>query len=261
MMDESGKSSIISKHESEQIVKKLSLKAYEGGKKVMIIWMPEMMNITCANKLLKLIEEPPQDSVILLVGADYESMLPTIRSRVQLLKFKPLPDAEMHTLIQSRQPGLEAERMALIIRRSEGNLSTAIQMLEGGESEEDGLQLSIQDWMRLCYKIQVIDFMQWVDVVAKKGRDTQKQLLQTAMEIFRMAFRKNFITIPDNNSDKLEVFTKRFAPFVNENNAPDLLEIFDQAYRDIDRNGNPRIIFTDLSFKVAKALRNPAAQN
>jgi DNA polymerase-3 subunit delta' len=260
LVNDSGKSALISKHESENIIKKLSLKAYEGGKKVMVIWMPEMMNIACANKLLKLIEEPPPGSVLLLVGADFDAMLPTIRSRVQLVKLKPVKDSELVSFLESRVTGLDHEVAQTAVRRAEGNLSQALSIARG-DSKDNSLEVQIQDWMRLCYKRSVIEFMKWIDSVAKEGKEYQKQLLSTALEIFRMAFRKNYVTMPVRSDDMLEVFTQKFSPFVNQANATELLEFFDKAYQDIDRNGNARIIFTDLSFKVTKALRNPVSEN
>lgn len=251
--DERSKKAIISKHEAESIGKKLTLRSFEGGWKVLLIWMPELMNLDCANKLLKLIEEPPSDSAIIMVGTDMENLLPTIRSRTQLVPFPPLTNQEVYDhLVQNRSedPALLKEAADI----AEGSIGNAI---EGLQEEAIGHEKEIMAWLRLCYQRKVPEVMQWTDSIATEGREGVLQMLRETLDIFRSAFLKNHIAGELNSASDLETFTTRFSPFVHDGNVSQLSELVDQAMADVARNGNVRIILLDISFSMMRILRVP----
>jgi len=253
LRDEKSKKAIISKHEAESVAKKLSLRSFEGGRKILLIWMPELMNQDCANKMLKLIEEPPQGSVILMVGTDASVLLPTIRSRVQLVPLAPLTSVEVQAILSPR--GLAAaDKLGRACDIAGGSVGAAIDALQE-EPDLDGGHLMA--WMRLCYQRKVPEVMAWSDARSAEGREEVLRLLKGSLDIFRMAFRKNFIEEQQAPSEELETFTSRFSPYVHMRNAPGILQVTSDAIQDIERNGNARIILLDMSFKMIKLIRMP----
>ncbi len=249
--DEKSKKAIISKHEAENMSKKLSLRSFEGGHKVLLIWMAELMNSDAANKLLKLIEEPPDRTVILMVGTDAQRLLPTIRSRVQVLAFPPLTSLEIEgAMAQYTEADQEAKRYAAL--HAEGSIAKALDEL--GMKDDRHIE-AIMDWLRLGYQRKVIEIMAWTDSQVAEGREEIIRLLVSAQEVFRSAFRKNYISDPSEKQDPLAVFTTRFAPFIHAHNALQLMECTDKTIADLERNGNPRIVLLDYSFQVIKLLR------
>jgi DNA polymerase-3 subunit delta' len=249
--DEKSKKAIISKHEAENMAKKLSLRSFEGGYKILLIWMAELMNSEAANKLLKLIEEPPERTLILMVGTDSLRLLPTIRSRVQVLSFPPLSAQEIEGVISKRSEEDEsAQRYAAL--HAEGSIAKAMDDL--GLKDDRHVE-AIMDWLRLGYQRKVVDVMGWCDSQVIEGREEIIRLLIAAQEVFRASFRKNYVSDPREREDALAIFTKRFAPFIHARNAMSLMEHTDKAIADIERNGNARIVLLDYSFHVIKLLR------
>jgi len=248
---EKAKKAIISKHEAENMAKKLSLRSFEGGYKILLIWMAELMNSDAANKLLKLIEEPPERTLILMVGTDSLRLLPTIRSRVQVLSFPPLTALEIEGVISKRSEEDEStQRYAAL--HAEGSIAKALDDL----GIKDDLQVeAIMHWLRLSYQRKVIDVMTWCDSQVTEGREEVVRLLGTAQEVFRAAFRKNYLADTSERQDALAIFTQRFAPFIHAHNALTLMECTDKAIADLERNGNARIVLLDYSFQVIKLLR------
>ncbi|NNC83512.1 MAG: hypothetical protein HKN79_08040 [Flavobacteriales bacterium] len=253
---ERNKKAIISKYEADAVSKKLGLRAFEGKHKVLLIWMAELMNPECSNKLLKLIEEPPQGSIIIMVGCDADKLLPTIRSRTQVIDVHTLSPAEiLPTLARwSDCPDNELQEAAI---RSEGNISLALELLVG---EPDEVSEQVMDWLRLCYQRKVPETMDWSDSMAGTGREEVKRVLHRTAELFQAAFKKNFIRTEAEETDKEDVFTTRFSPFIHMENAEDLAELMDTAIRDIERHGNARVILLDVSFQLMRLLRTPRGE-
>jgi DNA polymerase III subunit delta' len=254
---EAGKKAIISKSEAESIAKKFTLKSYEGGRKVLLMWMPEYMNETCSNKLLKLIEEPPADTVIILVGTDAEALLPTIRSRIQVTVLPPLSaDEIMEILVKNRSE--DEDYLMEVAEQAEGSISYALNLLTEGIID---LSPQIIEWTRSCYSRNINEVMTWCDTQAAEGREPTLRLLERCLDVYRMAFRKHFIKETLSSDEELETFTEKFSPFIHTGNAEGLMESVEKAHADISRNGNVRIVLLDLSFQVMKHLKNPVTQN
>lgn len=252
------KQGLIGVDEAESIVKKLQLKSYEGGFKVMIIWMAEKMNIAAANKLLKLIEEPPAKTIFLLVTEDEEQIINTITSRCQALHFPVLSEQDIVQGLLEREQISENEA-AKIAHQSEGNFNKALHLLH-----QDSKDLVFEEWfvawIRTAFKAKgnatvVQQLIAWSDVVAKSGRETQKQFLHYCLQFFRQALLLNY---KSPELVFLETQTgfdiSKFAPFVHADNILDIQQELNDAMYHIERNGNAKIIFLDLSMKLTRLL-------
>lgn len=245
--------------EALNIVKSLTLKSYEGGYKVMLIWMAEKMNTACANKLLKLIEEPPNKTVFILITEDEEQIINTIRSRCQILHFPPLAeDVIKDALI--KQYGLEAPVATKIAHQANGNYNKACDLVYQ-DSEDIQFETWFIFWIRSAFKAKgnkgaIIDLIQWSEDIAKTGRETQKQFLNFCIDFFRQALLLNYNAKdlvyfePKTDSFKLE----NFAPFIHGGNIMDISNELQDAIYHIERNGNSKIILTDLSIKLTRLL-------
>lgn len=253
------KQGIINKEESLQIIRKLGFKPYESQYRMMIIWLPEKMNLSAANKLLKLIEEPPENTVIIMVSEQTDRILPTILSRTQLLHVPPLTESEIREgLINRDQP--DPEEIEDAIRRCNGNFNTALQTLRSDQREQQYFDL-FTSLMRLCYARNIIEVNDWVDQVAGLGRERQKQLLEYALRLLRESFIMHLGSGELNfMSGKERAFVGKFSSFIHQGNIHDLAEAFNLAINHIEANGNPRIVLLDLSIGIIKLLMVKAPQ-
>ncbi len=245
---------LIYAHQSEEIIRKLNLKSYESEYKVMIIWLPEKMHVACANKLLKMIEEPPVKTLFVLITENEEDIISTIRSRCQLITVPPIDTISMTKALE-QIPEAEGVDIRNIVHLSKGNFGKAIELLQPDEQTLFNLE-KFKELMRFSYGRKYSDLFKWVDQVAGIGREKQKSLLNYFLNILR----ENFIYNLKNReltfmSDQEEDFSKRFSPFINERNIQELTQVFELAFAHIGMNGNPRIIFTDVSFKIVKLIR------
>ena len=250
--------------EAQDIVKSLSLKAYEGGFKVMIIWMPEKLNTAAANKLLKLIEEPPNNTVFILVSEDEEQILSTIKSRCQVLHFPPLAEEVIkNALIKQYQ--LEESVALKIAHQADGNYNKACDLVYR-DSEDLQFEEWFVFWIRSAFKAKgnksaIHDLITWSDDISKTGRETQKQFLQFCLNLFRQALLLNYgannlvFHEPKTNGFKLE----NFAPFVHDSNILEICDELQDAILHIERNGNAKIVLTDLSIKLTHLLHKKSA--
>ena len=245
--------------EALEIVKSLSLKSYEGGYKVMLIWMAEKMNIACANKLLKLIEEPPAKTVFILIAEEEEQIIKTIKSRCQLLHFPPLSENEIKQGLMKNY-GLDESVAIKIAHQSNGNFNKACDLIYQ-DSEDLQFEKWFVFWVRTAFRAKgnksvIHDLISWSDDIAKTGRETQKQFLHFCLNFFRQALLLNYSASklvylePKTDSFKLE----KFAPFVHNHNILEISEALQDAIYHIERNGNSKIILTDLSIKLTRLL-------
>lgn len=253
-IDPKSRKPIISVHESDEIIKKLSLYAYEGGYKVMIIWMPEEMNSSSANKLLKILEEPPEKTVFLLVGEDQGKLLQTIISRVQVLRVPRVSFEETRQYLMNEGAGATAADS--IAARAEGDLRAAKKELQENSSQDEQRELFI-GLMRVCYKKNVLDMMSWAGEASALGKERQKQFLSYSVHMFRQSILKNYtddqLTHVTGEEDQ---FLSNFAKFITGNNIMDFTNSFNDASYHIDRNANPKILFTNLCFQVMRFIHN-----
>ena len=260
------KQSMIYEKESGEILRKLSLKPYGDGYKVMIIWQPEKMNTTTANKLLKMLEEPPAQTVFLLVSEHPEQLLTTIQSRVQTIR---IPRLEADTIATAlMQKGIDATKANDIARIANGSYLAALK--KSDESEEN--QQELRDFIALfrdAYTVGVLKdpvkkfeslkrLKQWsLDMAdSKVGREKQKHFLQYAQQQVRENYIRN-IGQPDLNyqmEDERD-FSVKFAPFIHDGNVEGIMDQLDLAERQIEQNGNAKIIFFDLCLQMIVLIK------
>lgn len=258
------KQGLISVDEAEIIVKKLQLKSHEGGFKVMIIWMAEKMNTAAANKLLKLIEEPPQKTIFLLTTENEEQLLSTIKSRCQALYFPVLSEQDIvnSLMVNYQKTANEATTMA---HQAEGNYNRALQLLQNDASDFVFEEWFVE-WIRTAFRAKgnvavVQQLITWSEMISKTGRETQKRFLEYCLQFFRQALLLNYkseqLVFMETKTDfKLS----KFAPFVHSNNIFDIEKELNEAMYHIERNGNSKIIFLDLSIKLTRFLHKKEAK-
>lgn len=240
--------------QANEIIRKLNLRSSEGGYRIVILWMPEKMNDSCANKLLKLIEEPPSETVFLMVSEDVENVLPTIQSRAQRINFAPVPEAEIQQALQERL-GIDASLAAQAAHTSEGKWPKAVEAAQQNAETTENLE-QFKQLMRLAYGRKVYDLKLWSDEMASLGRAQQRQFLLYCQRMIRESFVCNF-HIPQLNYMNIaeSAFTQRFAPFVNEKNVAQINQAMENAGKDIERNVNARMVFFDLCLKMIMLLK------
>jgi len=251
--DEKERRPIISVHESQEIIKKLSLRSYEGGYKVMVIWQPQEMNVSCANKLLKILEEPPARTLFILVAESHENMLQTILSRTQTVVVPRLKLEDVTGfLVEKTQIGKGlAESIAA---RSEGDLIEALEIAENS-TEKNENYLEFTQLMRVCYKKNVLDMMDWGDSISSKSKEGQKEFLKYALHMFRQSILRNYtedhLTRVSEDEDG---FLGNFSKFITGNNIQDFFKSFNDAHYYLERNANSKILFTNLCFQVMRFI-------
>ncbi len=248
------KQGIINKKESEEITRKLNLKSFESRFKIMIIWMPEKMNLTASNKLLKLIEEPPPETVFLMVSEDPDSLIPTIRSRTQLIRVPGIPDTDLREALGSMQEFDDPE-IDNAVKLAGGNYNKALEYLSETEESQKQLELFIRI-MRLAYSRDLQEIFAWVEELAGIGREKQKAFLAFAIRMVRENLMLN--TTGDElarltRSEK--EFSEKFHPFINTGNAPLIADELNQASIHIEANAYARIVFLDFALKLVKLIR------
>ena len=244
---------IITAGESDELVRKLSLKSSQGGYKVSIIWLPERMNIECANKLLKLIEEPPAMTLFIMVCEEPDKLLETIRSRTQRIDVKRI-DADSIAKALAERSSLGTDSAIRLARLANGNWLKVVRELEN-DSENTDFFADYQQLMRLAYMRNIRDLKKWTDRISSYGREKQKRFMDYFIRLTRENFMFNF-GIPDLNymSDAEEAFAQKFARFVNENNIIQLMELADKVQRDIKQNANAKIVFFDMALQTIMLL-------
>lgn len=242
--------------EANEIIRKLSLKTYESDYKIMIIWMPERMHTATANKLLKLIEEPPDKTLFILVSEEPDLILPTILSRCQFVRIPSIKrEALREHLLEEHK--MDERKADMIAHLSQGNYLRATEFIGENESRKEKLSAFIE-LMRLAYRRDVPALAEWSEELAARGREAQKGFLGFSLS----QLRENYILNMAGNNDKLVFlegeeagFAKKFHPFINNNNIEGLKKEFSSAYTHIAANGNPKIIFLDLALRVSSLIR------
>ena len=245
--------------DAQEILKLLALKSFEGGYKIMIIWMADKLNIAASNKLLKLLEEPTDKTVFILIAENEEDIIQTIRSRCQVLHFNGLPEKVIaDALILNKN--IESKIAHKIAHQAQGNYNKALQLLQP-DSETTFFEKWFVDWVRAAFRAKgnaaaIQDLIQWSEQIASLGRETQKKFLHFCIDMFRQALLLNYQTPnlvyiePQVEKFKLE----NFAPFVNGNNINEIFKELSDAMYHIERNGNAKIILTDLSIKLTRLI-------
>lgn len=240
--------------ESDEIIRKLSLKSSEGGYKVTLIWQAEKMNQTCANKLLKLLEEPPLNTVFLLISETPETILPTILSRTQRISIPPIEGNSLATALQMKY-GVTSGDSTAIAHIANGNLIKALETIHLNADNEMFFKLFVS-LMRLSYQRKIKEMKEWSEQIAGMGRERQKGFLAYCQRMIRESFIYNF-HCPELNYLNTEEnqFSSRFAPFINERNVWGIMEELSEAQVHIEQNVNARMVFFDFSLKMIVLLK------
>ena len=247
------KQAIITAEETDDLSHKLNFKSVLGGYKISVIWLPERMNLSSANKILKLLEEPPSKTLFIMVSEEPELLLETIRSRTQRIDFKKIDDESMEKALVERR-ALEKDNAHRIARIAHGNWNAALEELDSGNENRQHLDMFIM-LMRLAYMRNIHDLKKWSEIVATFGREKQKRMLDYFNHMVRESFMYNFhqeeltyMTLDEEN------FAKNFARFINEANVIDIFNLFDECKRFIGQNANAKIVFFDLALKIIVLL-------
>ena len=245
--------------DAQEILRLLSLKSFEGGYKVAIIWMADKMNLSASNKLLKLLEEPTDKTLFILVAENEEDIIQTILSRCQVLHFNGLSESNIaeKLITQFNIDEREAKKLA---HQAQGNFNKALKLInENGEDAK--FEEWFVEWVRAAFRAKgnasaISDLIKWSETIASIGRETQKKFLNYCIEMFRQALLINYQTTslvylePKVAKFKLE----NFAPFVNGTNIEAIFAELSDAIYHIERNGNAKIILTDLSIKLTRLI-------
>ena len=225
----------------------------------MIVWMADKMNLDASNKLLKLLEEPPEKTVFILISENEEDIIQTIRSRCQVLHFNGLSEPIIVEALVSREK-VDPSLAAKIAHQAQGNYNIALHLLHD-DNDEFPFEQWFVTWVRAAFKAKgnaaaIQDLILWSEKIASLGRETQKKFLEFCIEMFRQALMMNYETKglvyfePKVDKFKLE----NFAPFVNGNNINDIFKELSDAMYHVERNGNAKIILTDLSIKLTRLI-------
>lgn len=244
--------------ESAEILRLSSLSSYGKGYKIFLVWLPEKMRTDAANKLLKVIEEPFEDTLFIFVSNNPSAIISTIRSRLQSIEFSPFSEEEVAGILM--QEGKSESEARSIARISKGNLNTALLHLEnGGELEEfSSLFIGV---MRAAYARMMVELRDYADKFSEFGREKSIRLLDYFARMVRESFISNLkcerlegMTATEKN------FVERFGPFINAANVEELSSQIDRAREDISRNGNLKIIWFDFLIELTRLIRTKGVQ-
>lgn len=253
------KQGLIRVEDAQEVLKSLALKSYEGGYKIMIVWMADKMNIEASNKLLKIIEEPPEKTVFILITENEEDLIQTIRSRCQVLHLNRLSETAIADAIISRE-NIDPREAKKLAHQSQGNFNKALHLVHGNGEDLPFEEWFVQ-WVRAAFRAKgnaaaINELIGWSEQIASLGRETQKKFLSYCIDMFRQALLLNYQTTalvymePKIDKFKLE----NFAPFVNGNNIDAIFKELSDAIYHIERNGNAKIVLTDLSIKLTRLI-------
>jgi DNA polymerase-3 subunit delta' len=242
--------------EASEIIKKLSLKTFESDFKIMIIWLPEKMHQATANKLLKMIEEPPEKTLFLLVSEESDKVIPTILSRCQLVKIPSFSRNDIEKYLVQRF-NIAPEKATDISHVSKGNIIRAIGLCENEDSSIANLD-RFRSLMRYAWKRDILSIINWSEELAATGREAQKNFISFSLRLLREnlmlslgQLKNKLVFLTGDEAD----FSGKFHPSINQNNIYPLSEEFNLVYSHIEANGNAKIIFLDLALKVTRLIR------
>lgn len=252
-MGNENKQGVIGVKESHSIIKKMNLKSFLGGAKILIMWLPELMNLQAANKLLKLIEEPPEKTYFILVSDSPQKIISTINSRLQHIAVPKMSIKNISDFLESNF-NLSKESSSSLAHLSNGNLNKAIITHLNASNLELNISLFIK-WMRLCYSRNIADTIDWVNELSKMGREQVKDFINYSLEMSRQCIVRNFSISKDQITQKEEKFLEKFQPFINNKNISEINALFNDCYYHVERNANPKIVMLDVSLQLFKLLR------
>ena len=246
---------MIYERESGEILHKLSMQSREGGWKIVIMWLPEKMREDCSNKLLKIIEEPPQKTLFLLVSEEPDKIISTILSRTQRIDVPRIAREDVENALMARY-GLTFDDAKLIAHQCAGNWDKAEEQLSVSEERALYLDLFMQ-LMRTAYARNIRDMKSWSEQVAGLGRERQKRLLDYCQRMIRENFIMNFKEDEMLYMSQVERnFSVRFSPFVNERNIFGIMDELSEAQKHVEQNVNAKMVFFDMALRMTVWIKN-----
>lgn len=249
------KQGMINVRDASDIIAKTSLKPYEAPYKIIMIWMAEKLNDATSNKLLKTFEEPPENTIIMLVAERYEMLLPTVRSRAQLIKVPKIGIEDMQKALKER---LEFDENAAgeIAVMSSGSWNLAQDLADNSEEVKANF-VTFRQWLRHCFKPDnYLELNKFISELGRLGREKQKAMLNYGLEMVHLCMLHNqdHGSLVVKNGEELE-FSKKLAPFITPDNQEEIYSLLNEAVYHIERNAHPGILFSDLSFKLIDIFR------
>lgn len=248
------KQGLISKRDSDSMIRKLSLKSFESDYKFMVVWLPEKMNSSSANVLLKLVEEPPPKTLFLYVSDDPGKLLITISSRLQHIKLKPIDNDSLRSALNNSY-AVSDDELDTIVRNSRGSMCEAMEIIQ--ISEENDLNFDrFVNIMRFCWSRSYFEVNAWVDEMAGLGREKLKNFFAYALRLVRENFIQNLNRDELNYMSKRErEFSTRFHHYINGRNVIKISGELTNAITDIERNGYAKVVLFDMSLSIMKQIR------
>ncbi len=258
-LDVANKQGLIRVSDAEQLLKKIAVKPYEAAYKVIIIWQAEKMNNETANKLLKILEEPPEDTKFILTAQKSDDILPTILSRCQIHHIKPIPIDDIKQELINKY-NFTTEKALKIAHQANGSWQRALDLAGNGETDDEFQKLFIE-WVRVAFsakkdKQAIRKLISWSEKLATMGREMQKKFLEFALESFRQALMINYqsaeLAYYDFSKNKFDI--NKLAPFIHSGNIEAIYQSVTDAQYHIERNANPKLIFLNLSIGLTKLI-------
>ncbi|MFO8128992.1 MAG: DNA polymerase III subunit delta [Bacteroidales bacterium] len=251
------KQGIINVRDADEIIRTLNYTSYESIFKIVIIWMAEKFHHQAAPKILKILEEPPEKTIFILIAEKQEDIINTILSRTQIIKIPRIPDNDLYKKLTSNNAFNENE-VKNAVRISEGNYKKAIHFLRDSGKEQFYFE-NFQFWMRLCFKVDILKLDDFISDFSQNPREELKQFFLYALKATRNSLLFNYhneriIRLPGEEYS----FNKKISPFINHKNGQEFIELFEKAHDHIERNANPAILFTSLSLKIIDLLKMKA---
>jgi DNA polymerase-3 subunit delta' len=251
-LSKDNKQLIFSVPEAANIVRKLSLKSFEGGYKIMVIWMAEMIGEGVANKLLKIVEEPPANTLFFFVANSSENILNTILSRVQVIQVPKIDEASISSGL--KYLGVDDHKIPDIAHYSDGSWDVALRLRDNNDPNEF-LAMQFQTWMRHCYSKKIPALHAWSEKMAELTREDLKHFLLYALDQMRQNLVLNYTSENISRFTSSEkAFAQKFSPFINHLNIEDIMLELESAHRSVGQNVNNKILFFELSMRIFRLL-------
>ena len=252
--NKTGKQGHIYIQEIESLHNKMLLKTYESEYRIVILWMPEYMQLSTSNKILKILEDPPEKTIFILVSEKPQNLLSTIISRLQITNVTNNTQNEKEEIVRN-QNIIDEDEIKNMLNIKNGNLGDTIFLLNNDIKEENYLE-EFKTWMRLCYAMRFQELIQWTNDRSQKGRMDQSRFLEFSLKIIRMCLIYNYAnTNIINPTEKETVFLSKFHTFINKNNITEITKRIESSIRNIERNANPKITIFELSLQLIKLLK------
>ncbi|MDR2205284.1 MAG: DNA polymerase III subunit delta' [Flavobacteriaceae bacterium] len=263
ILESENKQFFISADEADDIGQKFSLKSFEGGTKILIVWRADKMNLSAANKFLKFLEEPPAKTVIILTAESVDFMLPTILSRTQIVEIPRIEDEEISFALKEKF-GLDDEKITQIVHQSQGNFNEALKLARSENSDSEFEELFV-NWVRYAFMAKkkpelLRNIIAWAKNIAAWNREKQKSFLDFCSEIFRLALMQNYGS-PNLVYKKINIENfqwDKFSQYIHGANIESILDEISTADYHLERNGNSKIIWTDLGIKLTRFIHRSA---